>query len=99
MNLIYLALTRMYEWGNRLMWALALLSVPFWLYVVVYTVPEAQTIAQQQQQDALWRENHFFCAKHGMPSGTREHAQCVEDLTKIRGREAQRVAAETADLF
>jgi hypothetical protein len=94
MSPMYRVLTQAYEWGNCLMWALAVLSVPFWLYVAVYAVPEARMIAQQQAQDAIWRENRFFCARHGMPAGTREHAQCVEDLMKIRAQEEQRIASE-----
>ncbi len=94
MSPIYRVLLQAYEWGNSLMWALAILSVPFWLYVVLYAAPEAQIVAQQQRQDAIWRENRFFCERHGMPAGTREHAQCVEDLMKIRAQEERRIASE-----
>jgi hypothetical protein len=98
MNLMHL-LTRMYEWGDCLMWSLAILSVPFWFYVAVYATPEAQTIAQQQQQDAIWRENRFFCERHGMAAGTREHIQCVRDLTEIRAQEDRRTAAAIDGIF
>lgn len=94
MSPICRVLFQAYEWGNSLMWALAMLSVPFWLYVVIYAAPEAQMIAQQQQQDAIWRENRFFCEKHGMPAGTREHTQCTKDLMEIRAREEQRIASD-----
>ncbi len=94
MNPMYRMLTQMYEVGDCLMWSLALMSVPFWLYVAVYVVPEIRMIAQQQQQDAIWRENRFFCERHGMPAGTRGHAQCVKDLTAIRAREDRRIVSE-----
>ena len=95
----YRVLAQMYEWGNCLMWSLAVLSVPFWLYVAVYAAPKAQMIAQQQQQNAIWWDNRLFCEKHGKPAGTREHAQCVKDLTVIRVQEDRRTAAEIAGLF
>jgi hypothetical protein len=99
MNPMHRLLIQMYEVGDSLMWSLALLSVPFWLYVAAYVAPEARLIAQQQQQDAIWRENRFFCERHGMPAGTREHARCVKDLTAIRAREERRSAAEMEGFF
>jgi hypothetical protein len=98
MTLMHL-LTRTYEWGDCLMWSLAVLSVPFWFYVAVYTAPAAQRIAQQQQQDATWRENRFFCERRGMAAGTREHIQCVKDLTEIRAQEDRRAASEGEGIF
>jgi hypothetical protein len=92
-------LARLYEWGDCLMWSLAVLSVPFWLYVVAYAVPEAKMVAQQQQQDDTWRENRFFCERYGMPAGTPEHIRCIKDLTGIRTQERRRVGAETAGIF
>ena len=99
MNPMYRMLTQMYELGDSLMWSLALLSVPFWLYVAIYVAPEARMIAQQQQQDAIWRESRLFCERHSMPVGTRGHAQCIKDLTAIRAREERRSAAEMEGFF
>ena len=79
---MYRVLYRMYDWGERLMWSLAVLSVPFWLYLALYEASTTQMVAQQQKQDAIWHENHFFCEKHGMPAGTRVysmHAGSDED--------------------
>jgi hypothetical protein len=99
MDPICRVLIRMYELGDSLMWSLALFSVPFWLYVVVYAAPKAQMITQQQQQDTIWRANRSFCERHGMPAGTREHTQCTRDLTEIRAQESRRIASEVAGLF
>jgi hypothetical protein len=60
----------MYDWGNRVLWVAAALSVPFFLYVAVYVAPAEQRIAQQQERDAIERENIALCEKHGMLVGT-----------------------------
>ena len=99
MNPMHLALARIYEWGNCLMWSAAILSVPFWFYMIIYAVPTARIVAQQQKQNAIWHVNRFFCARYGMPPGTLEYTQCVDDLTKIRIWEDRRIAAETERLF
>jgi hypothetical protein len=98
-NAMYRVLNQMYEWGDCLMWSLAILSVPFWLYVAVYAAPQAQIIAQQQKQDAIWRESRVFCEQYGMPAETRKHTQCVKDLMKIRDQENQRTASELDSIF
>jgi hypothetical protein len=49
---MYRVLYRMYDWGERLMWSLAVLSVPFWLYLALYEASTTQMVAQQQKQDA-----------------------------------------------
>jgi len=89
---MYRVLYRMYDWGERLMWSLAVLSVPFWLYLALCEASTTQMVAQQQKQDAIWHENHFFCEKHGMPAGTREYTQCMQDLMKIRAQEDRLIA-------
>ena len=73
------ALGSMYDWGNRVAWVAAALSVPFFLYVAVYMAPAEQRVAQKQEGDAIERENIAFCEKHGMPVGTREYGLCAED--------------------
>ena len=88
------ALTWMYDWGNRAAWVAAALSVPFFLYVAVYTAPAARLIAQQQEREAIQHENITFCEKHGMPQGTREHAMCTEDLMDIRAKQDRRTAED-----
>jgi hypothetical protein len=93
------ALCWMYDWGNRVAWVAAALSVPFFLYVAVYVAPAEQRIAQQQERDAIERENIAFCEKHGMLVGTREYGLCAEDLTNIRTKQSQRTAAEMERTF
>ena len=66
----------------------------FFLYVAVYVAPVEQRIAQQQERDAIARENIAFCEKHGMPVGTREYGLCVEDLTDIRAKQNQRTVED-----
>ena len=87
----------MYDWGNRVAWVAAALSVPFFLYVAVYMAPAEQRVAQQQERDAIERENIAFCEKHGMPVGTREYGLCAEEavassrlLTSDRQRQRRR---------
>jgi hypothetical protein len=99
MNPICHVLIQIYELGNSLMWSLALLSVPFWLYIVVYAAPEAQIIAQQQQQNAIWRADRSFCEKLGMLAGTRAYTRCTKDLTGMRAQEDKRLTSEVASLF
>jgi hypothetical protein len=89
----------MYDWGNRVAWVAAALSIPFFLYVAVYMAPAEQRIAQQQERDAIERENVVFCEKHGMLVGTREYALCAEDLTDIRTKQSQRTAEEMERTF
>src|SRR5215831_8063415 len=91
------ALGSMYDWGNRVAWVAAALSVPFFLYVAVYMAPAEQRVAQQQERDAIERENIAFCEKHGMPVGTREYGLCAEEavassrlLTSDRQRQRRR---------
>jgi hypothetical protein len=93
------ALTWMYDWGNRVAWLSAALSVPFFLYVAVYMAPAEQRTAQQQERDAIERENITFCEKHGMPVGTSEYALCAEDLMDIRAKQDQRTAENTQSTF
>ena len=93
------ALCCMYDWGNRVAWVAAALSAPFFLYVAVYMAPAERRIAQQQERDAIERENIAFCEKHGMLVGTREYALCAEDLTDIRRKQSQRTAAELERTF
>ena len=61
--------------------------------------PAEQRIAQQQERDAIERENIAFCEKHGMLVGTREYALCAEDLTDIRTKQSQRTAEEMERTF
>ena len=89
----------MYDWGNRVARVAAALSVPFFLYVVVYVAPVEQRTAQQQERDAIERENIAFCEKHGMLVGTREYALCAEDLTDIRTKQSQRTTEEMERTF
>ena len=93
------ALCWMYAWGNRVAWVAAALSIPFFLYVAVYMAPAEQRIAQQQERDAIERENVVLCEKHGMLVGTREYALCAEDLTDIRRKQSQRTAEEMERTF
>jgi hypothetical protein len=93
------ALAWLYDWGNRVAWVAAALSVPFYLYVAFYTVPAAQRFAQQQQQEAIERENIAFCAEHGKPVGTRVYALCAEDLMDIRAKQDQRTAEDMQSTF
>jgi hypothetical protein len=80
-------------------WVAAAVSVPFFLYVAVYMAPAEQRIAQQQERDAIERENIAFCEKHGMLVGTREYPLCAEDLTDIRTKQSQRTVEEIERTF
>jgi hypothetical protein len=98
-NAMMYALTWMYDWGNRAAWAAAALSVPVFLYVAFYTAPAARLISQQQERDAIERENIAFCVKHGMPVGTGEYALCAEDLMEIRAKQEQRTTEDMQRTF
>jgi hypothetical protein len=89
----------MYDWGNRVAWAAAALSAPYFLYVAVYLAPAEQRIAQQQERDAIEREDVTFCEKHGMLVGTPVYALCAEDLTEIRTKQSRRTAEEMERTF
>jgi hypothetical protein len=93
------ALCWMYDWGNRVAWVAAAVSVPFFLYVAVYMAPAEQRIAQQQERDAIERENIAFCEKHEMLVGTREYALCAEGLMDIRAKQDQRTAEDMQRTF
>jgi hypothetical protein len=93
------ALCWMYDGGNRVAWVAAAVSVPFFLYVAVYMAPAEQRIAQQQERDAIERENIAFCEKHGMLVGTREYALCAEGLMDIRAKQDQRAAEDMQRTF
>ena len=87
------ALTWMYEWANRAMWAAAV-SLLLFFYAVVYAFPNARHAALQQARDVAEEENRAFCEKHGMLFGTHEHTVCAEDLMEIRANERQRTLDE-----
>ena len=93
------ALTWMYDWGNRVAWLAAALSVPIFIYVAVYMAPAEQRIAQQHEKDAMERENITFCERHGMPVGTGEYALCAQDLMDIRAKQDQRTAEDMQRTF
>jgi hypothetical protein len=93
------ALTWMYDWGNRAAWVAAALSVPFFLYVAVYAAPAARLVAQQQEREAIERENIAFCEKYGMPVGTHQYALCAEDLMDIRTKQKRRLAEDMERTF
>jgi hypothetical protein len=93
------ALTWMYDWGNRAAWVAAALSLPFFLYVTVYAAPAARLVAQQQEREAIERENIAFCEKHGMPVGTHQYALCAEDLMDIRAKQNRRIVEEIERTF
>ena len=93
------ALTWMYDWANRVAWVAAALSVPFFLYVAVYAAPAARLVSQQQEKEAMERENIAFCVKHGMLVGTREYTLCAEDLMDIRAKQDQRTAEDMQRTF
>jgi len=90
------ALTRIHDWGNSALWALAAVSALLFLYGAVHPPPNARLIAGQQQQDAIAQESRAFCEKHGMAFGTREHTLCAADLVDIRANERQRTLDESA---
>jgi hypothetical protein len=98
-NAVMYALTWMYDWANRAAWVAAALSVPFFLYVAVYSAPAAWLVSQQQEKEAMERENIAFCVKHGMPVGTREYTLCAEDLMDIRAKQDQRTAEDMQRTF
>ena len=85
--------------GNRAAWVAAALSVPFFLYIAVYTAPAAQLILQKQERDAIERENLAFCEKHEMAFGTREYALCADDLMDIRAKQDRRTAEDMERIF
>ena len=93
------ALTWMYDWGNRAAWVAAALSVPFFLYVAVYTAPAGRLIAQEKEREAIEQENIAFCEKHGMPVGTPEQAPCAEDLMDIRAKHDRRTTQDMQRTF
>ena len=90
---------RMYDWGNRAMWVLALLSIPFFLYASFFMVPASQAISQEQRRADIEVENVSFCAKFGMPAETDQHILCAKDLMDIRAKEDQRTADEVQNTF
>lgn len=83
-----------YDCGNQITWAAVAVSVLLFFYAVAYAFPHARLAAKQQEQEAIERESHAFCEKHGMPFGTREHTACVEDLMDIRANERQRALTD-----
>ena len=92
-------LTWMYDWGNRAAWVAAALSVPFFLYVAVYTAPAGRLIAQEKEREAIEQENIAFCEKQRMPVGTREYALCTEDLMDIRAKQDRRTTEDMRRIF
>ena len=93
---MYIVLTSLYRWGNVVAWAAALLSIPFWLYLIIYGAPKVQLILQQRQE-AIARESDAFCERYGIPPGTSRHRQCVDDLMNIWAKQEQRIAQEVDD--
>jgi hypothetical protein len=92
-------LARAFDWGLRAAWCVAAVSVPFWLYVVVFVAPDAQQAAQRQRDALMWRESAAFCTKYGSAETPARPASCVQDLMDMRAKDRQRIAAELDDLF
>lgn len=84
---------------NAALWALApLLLLAFALGVSSVIAGRSRDEAANAR--AVAAENHWYCAKWGLPAGTPEHAVCVRDLVNIRSRIEQTVRqALTADVF
>ena len=95
---MYAVLTSLYDWGNRAAWAATALSIPFWLHVA-QEYPKARLIAVQQRLDTTARESNAFCEKYGMPSGTRKHRLCVDDLMGFQAKQEHRITEEINDIF
>jgi hypothetical protein len=83
------ALGSMYDWGNRVAWVAAALSVPFFLYVAVYAAPAAKVISQQHEREAIERETSPSAKSTGCPSGPANTPLCANDLTDIRAKQTQ----------
>ncbi len=89
----------LYDWGYRAAWAIAALSVPFFIYSAIVAVPASQQIAQDQRRADIERGNAVFCAKHGLSPGSNGFATCAADLKNIRQEEDRRTAREVRDTY
>ena len=70
---------------ERALWALA----PAILLVLALNLSATRAVRQQAEIDRakdVAAENLEYCAKWGMPAGTRRYADCVQDLTNVRAR-------------
>lgn len=92
------AVARIYDWGNRVAWCAAVLSVPVYLFVLIHAGPQSRT-AGDRDEAAATREIVAFCEKFGMPAGMNRHAQCVKDLTDIGARQRQQIADRAGRLY
>ncbi len=89
----------LYDWGYRAAWALAALSVPFFIYSAIVTEPASQQIAQDQRRADIEREDQAFCAKHGLSPGSSGFVACAADLRNIRQEEDRRTAREVRETY
>ncbi len=90
---------RLYDWGYRAAWAIAALSVPFYIYAAIVTVPASRRIAQEQRRADVERENAAFCTKHGLSPGSDLFLACAADLMDIRQQEYERTAREVRETY
>ncbi len=89
----------LYDWGYRVAWAIAALSVPFFIYSAIMTAPASQQIAQDQRRADVAREDQAFCVKRGLLPGSSGFATCATDLRNIRREEDRRTAREVRDTY
>jgi hypothetical protein len=68
------------------------------IYAVV-EAPAAWRTAERFKAEQIQQEDRTYCGKFGMPPGSESFAACATDLTEIRRRHGDRIAAEAAGVL
>jgi hypothetical protein len=87
-------LGRLYEHIELALWASLIAALVVFALFVLPGIPAAQQRAEAAQAAAFERECDFYCARWGMPAGTRRHAQCMSDLRQFRANVVKALAED-----
>jgi hypothetical protein len=70
----------------------------FAVWAIVFA-PDMWRAAERLKAEQINHEDKTLCEKFQMPPGSERFARCVAELTGVRQRHGDRIAAEAAGMF
>src|SRR5436190_10529300 len=87
-----------YRFINRTLWILAALLPIFW-FAKLPDLWDAREKTEIQETMQVAAESSRYCQRWGMAPATREHTDCLRDLTTIRIDTEQRLHERERSIF
>ena len=75
---------QVYDWVESALWAALLAFVIYFVIHILPNLPESVRHAESMRALTIAAENHSYCEKWGMRSGTHAHSLCTIDLQQLR---------------